>query len=500
MSIGYSTFLNCISLESISVAAGNTKYDSRNGCNALIETASNTLMLGCKNTVIPNTVTSIGDNAFDGCEELKEITIPASVTSIGNYAFYGCSALESISVANGNTKYDSRNDCNALIETASNTLMQGCKNTVIPNTVTSIGDYAFHGCEELKEITIPASVTSIGNETFYYCTGLTSITIPASVTSIGNRAFAYCTSLTTVFMEPTTPPTLGDIVFYDCDALANIYVPAGTSGDYKAAWKDYAGKIKGLDEITEIALVDNADNSGLITGVNGLTLNVTLQDRTLYKDGDWNTLCLPFDVTIANSPLAGDDVVAMTLNTTTSGLSGTTLTLNFDTAPATIPAGTPFIIKWGEQEGKTGYLGTTIENPEFTGVTIDNTDRSVTSADGNVTFKGTYSPITWSEENKSILFVGTSNTLYWPQPKEGQNPHLNAFRAYFELSDGSQAREFVLNFDGDVTGIVEAEANSTLYTLHSKLSEWYTLNGVKLSGKPTKSGLYIHGNRKVVIK
>ena len=513
-SIGKEAFINCIGLESISVAAGNTIYDSRNGCNALIETASNTLMLGCKNTVIPNTVTSIGDNAFDGCEELKEITIPASVTSIGNYAFYGCSALESISVADGNTKYDSRNGCNALIETASNTLMLGCMNTVIPNSVTSIGgkafaycdaltsitipssvttigDCAFQGCWGLTSIEIPASVTSIGYAAFITCIYLTSINIPASVTSIGDCAFANCTGLTTVIVQPTTPPTLGYYAFDECDELDAIYVPAGTSGDYKAAWKDYAEKIKGLDEITEIALVDKGDNSGLITAVNGVTLDVYLGSHTVWKDGDWNTLCLPFDVNITSGPLSGDNVLAMTLDKETSGLSGTTLTLNF-TKATTIPAGTPFIIKWDNMH-VIYHLST------FSDVKIDATDRSVTSADGYVTFKGTYDRLEWNTENNSILFLGTKNTLYWPQPSNNQYPFINACRAYFQLNKGltvdivSTAR---MNFeDGEATGI--KTTNSTNYT---NSDAWYTLDGRKLEGKPSAKGVYIHNRHKVMVK
>ena len=239
-----------------------------------------------------------------------------------------------------------------------------------------------------------------------------------------------------------------------------------------------------------LALADNADNTAAIRDHKGQALAVALQGRTLYKDGDWNTLCLPFDVSTTSGPLAGDNVVAMTLNTSESNLTGSTLTLNFDAAPTTIPAGTPFIIKWGEQEGKTGYLGTIIENPVFTGVTIDNTDRSVTSSDGYVTFKGTYSPIVWDTENKSILFVGTNNTLYWPTA----GGHVNACRAYFDLGT-YEAREFVLNFDDQTTGVIEVKEVNEV-----KDDSWYTLNGVKLSGKPTKSGLYIHGNRKVVIK
>ena len=241
-----------------------------------------------------------------------------------------------------------------------------------------------------------------------------------------------------------------------------------------------------------LALADNADNTAAIRAHKGQAFAVALQGRTLYKDGDWNTLCLPFDVSTTSGPLAGDNVVAMTLNTSESNLTGSTLTLNFDAAPTTIPAGTPFIIKWGEQEEKTGYLGTIIENPVFTGVTIDNTDRSVTSSDGYVTFKGTYSPIVWNTENKSILFVGTNNTLYWPTA----GGHVNACRAYFDLGSAS-AREFVMNFDGEneVTSLPQP-----LQKEGSQADAWYTLDGRKLNGKPTTKGLYIHNGKKVIIK
>ena len=228
-------------------------------------------------------------------------------------------------------------------------------------------------------------------------------------------------------------------------------------------------------------------NADLLDEFESFTTDVTLADRTLYKDGDWNTLCLPFQVSTTSGPLAGDNVVAMTLNTSESNLTGTTLTLNFNNA-TTIPAGTPFIIKWGEQKGKEGYLGTTIENPVFTGVTIDKTMRNADFTGG--TFKGTYNPIVWDTENKSILFVGTNNTLYWPTA----GGHVNACRAYFDLGT-YEAREFVLNFDDQTTGVIEVKEVNEVND-----DSWYTLNGVKLSGKPTKSGLYIHGNRKIVIK
>ena len=281
-------FSGCTGLTSIKVSAGNTKYDSRNNCNAIIETATNTLIVGCKNTIFPSSVTSIGGSAFSGCSVLTSITIPSSVTSIGGSAFSGCTGLTSIKVSAGNTKYDSRNNCNAIIETATNTLIAGCKNTIIPNSVTSIDNYAFSGCSSLTSITIPNSVTSIGSHAFYYCSGLTSITIPNSVTSIGWGAFSYCSGLTSVtipnsvtsigwdafsycsgltsvtignsvtnigvsafsgcsnlknvFCYPTNPPSMDSYVFDKTPiSSATLHVPVASIGLYKAAypWRDF---------------------------------------------------------------------------------------------------------------------------------------------------------------------------------------------------------------------------------------------------------------------
>ena len=124
----------------------------------------------------------------------------------------------------------------------------------------------------------------------------------------------------------------------------------------------------------------------------------------------------------------------------------------------------------------------------------------MTSSDGYVTFKGTYAPIVWETENNSILFLGTKNTLYYPQPSDGNYPYLNAFHAYFQLNNGLTAADVSsarMNFDGEneVNGVKEVKGVNGV-----KDDSWYTLNGVKLSGKPTKAGLYIHNGKKVIIK
>jgi len=153
---------------------------------------------GLTSIVIPNAVKSIGNWAFSGCNGLTSIEIPNAVTSIGDRTFMGCSGLTSISVADDNKVYDSREGCNAIIETATNTLISGCQNTVIPSSVTSIGDFAFYGCSGLTSVTIPNSVTSIGGSAFSGCSGLTSINILDGVTSIGASAFYGCSGLISV--------------------------------------------------------------------------------------------------------------------------------------------------------------------------------------------------------------------------------------------------------------------------------------------------------------
>jgi hypothetical protein len=124
---------------------------------------------GLTSITIPNSVTSIGYMAFADCRVLTSITIPNSVKSIGGGAFGYCSGLTSINVENGNSTYDSRGNCNAIIETNTNTLITGCKTTIIPNNVTSVGDFAFYGCTDMSIITIPNSVTSIGKDAFWGC-------------------------------------------------------------------------------------------------------------------------------------------------------------------------------------------------------------------------------------------------------------------------------------------------------------------------------------------
>ena len=353
-SIGNFVFSDCDGLEKMVVTPENKVYNSDNGCNAIIETKTNTLVQGCKNTKIPLSVTRIGEDAFFGCSGLTSISIPSGVTSIefgafsncdkltyvdissgmtdigeaafynctglknidisgvngigdeafgrcfeltsveipssvthiggmafescvglshvkiadgvisiGSYAFSGCSdlknieipssvthimgtsfpsGLEKIVVAQGNKTYNSNGNSNAIIETKTNTLIRGCKNTKIPSGVTSIGNYAFSSCEGLTDIEIPSSVTHIGDGAFAFCDSLISIEIPSGITSIGKRAFADCRSLASIKI-PASVTSIADNWTYDewgsemgtfsGSALKIIY---GTSSSYAEAY------------------------------------------------------------------------------------------------------------------------------------------------------------------------------------------------------------------------------------------------------------------------
>ena len=238
----------CPSLISIEVMSGNTTYDSREGCNAIIETATNTLIIGCQNTTIPQSVTSIGNYAFEGCSNLNSINIHKNILSIGIHSFGNCYAVTSMIVEDGNAVYDSREGCNAIIETATNTLITGCQTTVIPSTITTIGDYAFSNRTSNNPIVIPNGVTTI-NEGAFWCCRFESITIPESVTSIGDYAFYLCSSLTSVTIEATTPPTLGDAVF---TSSPTCYIPVGTLAAYQAS--DWASQVGSFVEQEEVIL------------------------------------------------------------------------------------------------------------------------------------------------------------------------------------------------------------------------------------------------------
>ena len=323
--IGVYAFHNCSALTSISIpnSVAGIESNAFNGCSALtsvtipnsVKYIGNYAFAYCSalsSITIPNSVTSIGNSAFANCYSLTSLKIPSSLNSIGNEAFTYCYSLTSITTEKGNAKYDSRNNCNAIIETNSNTLIVGCKNTIIPNSVTRIGNDSFMGNEDLTSITIPNSVTRIGSRAFCGCTNLksikisnsvtnigerafsacsniTSITIPESVTSIGDYAFFYCLGLTSIICEANTPPDCSIYTFDYVNKSIPVYVPANSIEAYKKAdvWKDFTN----IQAITKCILTDGTpynNNSQL----NGCKISYT---RT-FNNTSWQALYIPFSL------------------------------------------------------------------------------------------------------------------------------------------------------------------------------------------------------------
>ena len=302
-SIGDYAFYYCRSLTSISIPSSVTSIG-----NSAFYNCS-----GLTSVAIPSSVTSIERLAFSDCTGLTSVVILSNVTSIGDGAFSCCSGLTTIFVESGNAVYDSRNNCNAIIETATNTLIAGCKNTKIPSGVTSIGDgafsccsgltsieipssvtsigrNAFDSCFELTSVIIPSSVTSIGDGAFFWCSGLTSITIPSSVTSIEQYAFGACTGLTSITSYITEVFETGSDAFCDCDN-ATLYVPKGLKSIYWSIsdWNRFK-KIEEMPEVIPVvaSLAMSCNNKGKVK-INGVTEFTNNMGEVEVNNGVENT-------------------------------------------------------------------------------------------------------------------------------------------------------------------------------------------------------------------
>ena len=222
-------------------------------------------------------------------------------------------------------------------------------------------------------------------------------------------------------------------------------------------------------------------------------VNVLISGRTLYRDGYWNTICLPFDVALSGSVLDG----ATARPLTAASISGTTLNLTFGDAVTTLVAGTPYIIKWEA-------AATNIVNPQFLGVTFDATDRSYDNAapdGGRVRFAGTYTSTTFTAD-KNILLMGGDNTLRYP----GKGAGIGAFHAYFKIGgDDAQSAArltaFRIDFgEEETTGIVDVAGHAGNPSAARQGASWYALDGRRLNGKPTQRGIYVNNVKKVVVK
>ncbi|UPS43678.1 InlB B-repeat-containing protein [Prevotella sp. E15-22] len=424
--------------------------------------------------------------------------------------------------------------------------------TIIPKAVTNdgitiaaIADRTYTGSAIEPEVTVTDGGTTLTLGTDYtigYSANVNVGTATATITGKGNYSGSREVLFTIAKATPTvTTPTAVENLIYNgsAQALVNagntdfgtlLYsldgqnysddIPTGTdAGTYTVYYK-----VEGSDNWNAVAaqtievtityfdaslaaIVDNSDViSNIITNYDSKA-DVTLSDRTLYKDGNWNTLCLPFSLSAAqiaaNADFAGATLMTMDV-TEKNGFDAEdgTLYLYFKSATE-IEAGVPYLVKWekaADYEGNEASYD--ISNPVFEGVTISNstaqTMDSETTGLETVQMVGTYSPVSVTADDKSILFLGDANTLYYSTVDR----QIRSCRAYFSVPyiNGhaeAKARAFALSFDGEeTTGIFEVSANSN----EVKDDVWYLLDGVRLSGKPTQRGMYINKGKKILVK
>ncbi|MDY6439135.1 MAG: leucine-rich repeat domain-containing protein [Prevotella sp.] len=397
-SIGDGAFVYCTGLSSMVVEAGNTVYDSRNNCNAIIETATANLLYGCASTIIPSNIKKISASAFEGCNGLKQITIPKSLTKIGSKAFYGCGGLTSIVVEAGNTVYDSRNNCNAIIETATNTLLRGCHTTVIPNGVNRIESRAFSGSKRLTSISIPSSVVSVGSSAFegtglydnhpdgviyidgilysykgtmpddteidifdgtrliadnafQLCKGLKAVMLPNSMVNIGRYAFAGCEKLSSINL-PNSIESIGRDAFNQCRSLTSVTLPNLT---YLDACLFYL--CTGLTSVTIPNSVTSIGNDAFTgSGLTSVTIPnsvTTIGDYAFYRCTNLTSVTIPNSVTsIGNGAFAycnGLTEVVSNIKEPISVSYTVWYNVNTEEIPLYVPIGTKTLYQ------KTGY-------------------------------------------------------------------------------------------------------------------------------------------------
>ena len=430
-SIGNNAFYGCTGLTSVTIPETVVYIGSMAFSDCTSLTSAN----------IPSGVVIIDNKAFSGCSNLTSLNIPSSVAYIGDMAFFNCSGLTSISVESGNPAYDSRDNCNALIETATNTLIQGCKNTIIPEGVTSIGNFAFYNCSGLTSVNIPNSVTSIGYDAFYNCSDLTSVTIPNSLTSIGAWAFFNCTNLTSIAI-PNSVTSIGGSAF----ASTGWYLNQSDGVLYLDNW--LLG-YKGSQPTGELVINEGTKR---------------IADESLAYCSGLTSVNIPNSVTSIGSYAFYwcSGLTSATIGNSVTSIGSWAFSRCFALTSVTIPSSVTSIgdFAFYKCSGLT-TVTSLIEEPFeiMENVFMD------------------YDDATWT----SFFTTATLNVPAGTKSLYEATPAWNQFQNIVEM--------------GGTEGIQSLIDHSPM-----TIDCYYTLDGRKIEGMPTKKGLYIVNGRKVAIE
>lgn len=297
-SIGRNAFNSCEALTTLSVPQSVTtiKESAFRNCKQLksisikgegLNTIDDSAFSGCVSITsftIPNSVVSIGGWSFGGCSSLSSVIIGKSLTSISKNAFRGSTNISSIKVESGNAEFDSRDNCNALITTETNTLYLGCKNTTIPNSVTSIGYNSFYGCSDLSSITIPSNVTNLGEGAFKDCTGLKDVDISDKVATLAKSVFEGCTSLTSVSI-PSGVTTIENNAFSGCTALNSVVIGSNVESISRSAFAGCSGLV--TITINSNSILSNANYDNRIFHIFGSNVAEYIIGDNVTSIGEW---------------------------------------------------------------------------------------------------------------------------------------------------------------------------------------------------------------------
>lgn len=540
-SIGHVPFSMCESLKSISVASGNEVYYAKNNC--LVAKENGFLIAGCKNSTIPEGVTCIGScafwgsyltslslpsstqriesNAFRGCD-FTSLYIPANVSYIETNAFAYCDGIETLSVDPNNQTFYAENNC--IIENNSKKIVLGCKNSVIPSNVTSIGASAFEGCNGLTSIIIPENVTSIGQGAFNCCDGLTHVSIPNSVTTIPGYAFQACPLKTIVIGKSVT--SIGSVAFLGCNEITDIYclakkVPTTVSLSFSTLDSDvrihvpYSLETAYLTTspwcnatiIPEEFLIDGYDSFKNTTNAELKAITYT---RTLSKTNTWNALYVPFEIPMTAEFCQNYDVAYFNdvhcydnyigeKEDGVLGQDGVIDGMDMEVLQAqegsVLKANYPYLIR----AKNTSALNMNIKVEDATLYKAKETTVSCSSVFMKFDVTGIYTTKT-AGELKGEFDVYAISGGGWKQALNA-NQKLNPFRLYLKLTsiDGSPVKategamsriNIRVHGEDTETGILEMESEDENKT------ETFDLSGRRV--QKAQKGLYIVNGKKVI--